>query len=192
MNKLININIDRENNKLSFQIQLTAEIDDDLFMVFVDECDNINNIYSDLSENHSYYFNAGNSTIIIEELGGYAYTITIEHKSIADMDNHMKYIKVFSGENNPVIEGIYYDEMVVFNAELTHIKKVCDTCLDDKTMQLLMHVVFKRQLLESALTSNDCKQCIVLYQDLCRLLNIDVNDVCNCNQQCQGGCCNIK
>lgn len=198
MKKLTNISIDQVNKKLSFSIQLIAEIDENEFMVFVDECDNMNNMYSDQSENHCYYFNKHNSIIKIKDLGEFKYDITIEHEIIAEMNDHLKYIKVMSGVNNYIIEGVYYNSSLIFNAELTHIKKVCNMCLDNNTMQLIMHIVFKRQLLESALESEDYSKCIILYTDLCNLLEMSIDDNCcecvnddSCDA-CAGGCCSIK
>lgn len=198
MKKLNNINIDRLNSQLSFQVTLAAEITESEFMVFVDECDNVNNIYGDQSDDHSYYFSKYNSDITIEQLSDDQYNITIQNIIIKDMNDNLKYIKVIGNKDNYIVEGIYYNSTVIYNAELVHIKKVCNTCLDDRTMQLLMHVVFKRQLLESALEFDDYKQCMMLYLDLCRLLEIDVNYSCaNCSTcsecvACCGGCCSIK
>ena len=47
MKKLTNIDIDQVNKTLSFTAQFEADIDDTQFMVFVDERDNMNNMYSD-------------------------------------------------------------------------------------------------------------------------------------------------
>lgn len=198
MKKLTNINIDQINSELQFTIQLTAAIDLNSFIVFVDECDNINNMYSDQSENHSYYFNQYNSTVTVTDLGEFKYDILIQHDNVSDMNNHMKYIKVISGSDNYIVEGVYYNSTLIFNAELTRIKKVCNMCLDDKSMRLIMHVVFKRQLLESALETEDYNQCMVLYNDLCKLLDVDTEDVCCCDcsvnvcSTCSGGCCCLK
>ena len=134
MKKLTNIHIDQINKKLSFSIQLIAEIDENEFMIFVDECDNMHNMYSDQSEYHCYYFNRHNSIIKIKDLGEFKYDVTIEHEIIADMNDHLKYIKVISGIDNYIVEGAYYNSTLLFNAELTHIKKVCNMCLDNSTM----------------------------------------------------------
>ena len=117
------------------------------------------------------------------------------------MSHHMKYFKIIAGANNYIIEGVYYNSSVIYNAEITHIKRICNMCLDDNTMKLLVHVVFKRQLLESALETDDYNNCMVLYNDLCRLLQISIYDeyCCDCvdsvNNECamcSGGCCNLK
>lgn len=200
MKKLTNIHIDQNEGKLFFTIQLIATLDENAFMVFVDERDNANNMYSDQSENHSYYYNQYNSEIEIEHIGDFKYNIVITNESIADMNDHIKYIKILSGENNYIVEGVYYNSVIIFNAELTHIKKVCNMCLDDKTMKLIVHIVFKRQLLESALEQEDYNQSIILYNDLCRLLKISNDDMCCCEQvnvdtvcdTCPGGCCSLK
>ena len=195
MKKLTNTYIDQTASELSFTIQLTASIDLNQFIIFVDECDNINNMYSDQSENHSYYFNKHNSNITITDLGDFKYDILIQHDVISDMNDHMKYIKVISGSDNHIVEGVYYNQVLLFNAELTKIKKTCNMCLDDKSMRLVMHVVFKRQLLESALETEDYNQCMLLYNDLCKLLDISKEDAyCECTAcpTCCGGCCSLR
>lgn len=199
MKKLTNIDIDQVNKTLSFTAQFETDIDDTQFMVFVDERDNMNNMYSDQSENHSYYFNTYNSEVEMVSIGNHKYDITIKHDVIEDMDDHIKYIKILSGANNFIVEGIYYNPEIIFYAELTHIKKVCNMCLDDKTMKLMVLVVFKRQLFDSALETDDYNRCIVLYQDLCRLLEIGEDDGCCCKEvnndecsSCPGGCCCLK
>lgn len=200
MKNLTNINIDTVNKQLSFTIQLVAEIDENSFMVFVDECSNMNDMYSDQSENHNYYFNIHNSDIILKSLGYFKYEVIIENDVIADMNHHMKYIKVITGGENYIVENIYYNSTLIFNAELTRIKKVCNSCLDDKAMRLLTYVVFKRQLLESALETDDYNQCMILYMDLCRILEIDEDASCcecvcyddNTCPNCPGGCCSLK
>lgn len=96
-------------------------------------------------------------------IGNHKYDITIKHDVIEDMDDHIKYIKILSGANNFIVEGIYYNPEIIFYAELTHIKRVCNMCLDDKTMKLMILVVFKRQLLDSALETDDYNRCIILY-----------------------------
>ena len=196
MNKLTNVIIDQANSKISFSLSLDAPIDTAEFITFVDECDNVNNIYSDQSQDHTYYFNVDNSLVDIVKNEGNNYDITIKHEVISDMDDHIKYIKILTGNNNYIVEGIYYTSEVLFNAELTHIKRVCSTCLDNKCMQLITYVVFKRQLLESALELDDYKQCLILYNDLCRLLELSI-DACPCTNAndcatCAGGCCSIK
>lgn len=77
-------------------------------------------------------------------MDNYTYFITIQHESIYDMDDHMKYIKVLSGEKNYIVEGIYYKSEMIYAAELNHIKFTCNMCLDDKNMKDIVYVVFKR------------------------------------------------
>lgn len=200
MKKLTNVYIDQNNGKLHFTIQLVATIDENAFMVFVDERDNINSMYSDQSENHSYYYNQYNSDIEIEDLGEFKYNVIISHDTIVNMNDHIKYVKVLSGADNYIVEGVYYNSTIIFAAELTHIKRVCNMCLDDNTMKLVVNIVFKRQLLESSLEAEDYNQCIILYNDLCRLLKISDGDSCCCKpvicdnecSSCSGGCCSLK
>ena len=197
MNKITNITIDQTNNLISFDLSLTAKLDDNAFILFVDDCHNIQNIYSDNSSNHCYYFDSSNSDITVTDNDDFNYFIEIENTEIANMTNHMKYFKVLAGENNYVSEGVFYQDAIIYDAELTRLKKVCNMCLDNQCMQLIMLVVFKRQLLESALQTNDCHQCMSLYIDLCKLLDVCINesyDINSCNDcdthsNC-AACCN--
>ena len=195
MDKLTNIDINQVTSNMSFELHLLDQIDTTNFKLFVDECVNVKNIYSETDSDHTYCFDANNCEIAISHVIDDVYKVTIENEMISDMSNHLKYVSFKT--NDIDVEGIYYSSECVYNAELTHIKQVCNNCLDDKCMQLLMFVVFKRQLLESALAVNDCKQCLTLYNDLCRLLNVSTCECC-CKSSnddcaaCSGGCCSLK
>lgn len=199
MKKLTNIGIDQINKTLSFTAQFDNDINDTDLIIFVDERSNMNNMYSDQSENHSYYFNKYNSEINITSLGNHKYDIEITHDVIEDMNDHMKYIKILSGEDNFIVEGVYYNPTAIFYAEINHLKRVCNMCLDDRTMKLVVLIVFKRQLLDAALETDDYNKCMVLYHDLCRLLEVSDDDGCCCEEvnvdscpSCSGGCCCLK
>ena len=197
MNTLTNINIDWVNSNISFDIQLLEQIDTVNFTLCVDESTNIKNMYSEVLNDHNYCFDSSNCEITIAHVIDDIYKVTVENEMISGMSDHLKYISFNTNEISA--EGIFYSSEAVYDAELTYIKQVCNNCLDDKCMQLLMFVVFKRQLLDSAISVNDCKQCLMLYNDLCRLLNVDT---CNCDYRnynehsscavCSGGCCSLK
>ena len=179
MKKLSNITIDTLKKELSFLIQLDTPLNENEFMIFLDECHNIDNFQSTQSHKHCYYFNKHNSDITFTSIENNVYIITIIHNSIGKMTNHMKYIKV-KVSTDEFVDGIYYSSVLIFNAELNKIKSTCTHCLDDECMQLVMHIVFKKQLIEQAIESKDYIQCILLYKDLCRLLKIDNKCSCNC------------
>lgn len=193
MKNIYDINIDPTTGTLSFVLNLTSKLDENEFIVFVDECYNFANMYSDQSEKHTYYFNKSNSVININLLQDYTYFIEITHKSINDMSDHMKYIKALSGADNYVSEGVYYKSEILYEAEINHIKRTCNMCLNDKNMKDLVYVVFKRQLLDSALETDDCAMCMQLYLELSKLLRMDIYDCCcESNSNCKNGCCTLK
>lgn len=105
------------------------------------------------------------------------------------LDGNIKYIKVHSGITNYVnvphsneedtlpqikVEGIMYDPNELYHAEIRMLNTFCDTCLDDKQMQLIMLLTFKRQLLEQSIQCMHYKDALQYYLDLCRILNIYV------------------
>lgn len=153
--------------------------------VYVDECDNIDNIYEDGDDKHNYVFDQDDCTIT--KITDKWYVIVINDASIEVMNNHLKYVRFISDE--AVIDSIYYDSSTIYNAELTHLKKVCSTCLDDACMQMITYVTFKRQLLDSAVNTVDAKNAMQLYIDICKLLDLDTVSKCETNCCANGRCC---
>ena len=107
------------------------------------------------------------------------------------LDGNIKYIKVHKGISDSYgtiphnddedtsqwttkVEGIMYDPNELYHAEIRMLNTFCDTCLDDKQMQLIMLLTFKRQLLEQAIQCMHYKDALQYYLDLCRILNIYV------------------
>ena len=72
-------------------------------------------------------------------------------------------------------------------AEIRKLHTHCSTCLDDETMQNIMLVVFKRQLLEYALASGYYRDALQLYVDICRLLEISIRPKCD-SMTCCNNC----
>lgn len=108
------------------------------------------------------------------------------------LDDNIKYIRILKGvlTYNPIttesndddkpkynytkVEGIMYDPNALYHAEIRMLNTFCDTCLDDKQMQLIMLLTFKRQLLEQSIQCMHYKDTLQYYLDLCRILNIYV------------------
>ena len=185
MNKLLNITIDRNNGTIMFGVELENESSLSNIIVYVDECSNVDNIYEDDEEKHNYIFTQNDCTIT--KITNKWYIVTISDSSIENLDNHLKYVRISCDE--VIIDGIYYNPATIYTAELTHLKKVCSTCLDDACMQMIMYVTFKKQLLDQAISTSDIKNAISLYIDICKLLNLDVAEQCN---ECYTNCCCIK
>lgn len=127
----------------------------------------------------------------------YAAEITLEVKGgsscISFLDENIKYINIYYveyqgqdasvdyGEVEPfqirtvhevLASGIFYDPKALYHAEIRALNKFCDTCMDDKQMQLIVLLTFKRQLLEQAIQCGHWKDALQLYMDLARILNI--------------------
>lgn len=205
MNKISNVNI--KDDTMSFNIYSNISIvNTQELIIYVDECSNINSIYCDNPDNHSYVFDYDNSTFTIREIVNegesklvtteYSYEVTVTSDVISEFDKNMKYIKAFVTTQlyaNDYADGIYYDPDVLYNAEIKMLHNHCATCLDDKLMQTIVIVVFKRQLLEQAIASSHNKEAMQLYLDLCKLLNVNiVNNTVNSDcKKCVNGMCEL-
>lgn len=123
--------------------------------------------------------------IILEVKGGYS--------CVSFLDENIKYINIYHveyqgqaasvdyGDVEPfqirtvhdiLASGIFYDPKALYHAEIRALNKFCDTCMDDKQMQLIVLLTFKRQLLEQAIQCGHWKDALQLYMDLARILNI--------------------
>ena len=123
--------------------------------------------------------------IILQVKGGYS--------CVSFLDENIKYINIYEveyqglaqsvdyGEVDPLqirtvhdilASGIFYDPKALYHAEIRALNKFCDTCMDDKQMQLIVLLTFKRQLLEQAIQCGHWKDALQLYMDLARILNI--------------------
>lgn len=119
------------------------------------------------------------------------------------LDKNIKYIRISKGIGTPLlrpniarkepndnwdytkVEGIMYDPNELYHAEIRMLNTFCDTCLDDKQMQLIMLLTFKRQLLEQSIQCMHYKDALQYYLDLCRILNIYVaKKDYGCNRRC--------
>lgn len=203
MNNITNVKI--EGDKMSFYILSNISIvnTNDL-VIYVDECSNINKIYCSDQDNHNYVLDYLNSEFSLKEIVRegeesdvtlqYSYEITVTSDIIKEFDRNMKYIKAFVTTEeyvNDYADGIFYDPIVLYNAEIKALRNFCSTCLDDKQMQLLVLVVLKRQLLEQAIETGHNKDALQYYLDLTRMLNVSINNNQIKKQQCTNGMCSI-
>lgn len=203
MNKLVDASI--RDSVLKFTVITdSAIINSSQFTVFINECSNKNIMCDDpnlqdyvLYYNNSVitmnrYTNEDNEEVTID----YKYVITIESELIKQLDNNLKYIKLYCTTEknaNDYIDGIFYDPEVIYNAEIKSLHCYCSNCLDDKQMQKIMLIVFKRQLLESAILSNHSHEAVQYFKDLCRILNISVKSTdCRLNCCSNNGCTTCK
>lgn len=206
MNKITNIVFN--NSTLLFHIVSdVAIVNTNEFAMVIDECTNINNMYCDDVTLHDYHLDYTNSEFVITEIVRegeeaevtvqYLYEVAVTSELIAEMDNNMKYLKFFNTTErfaNDYSDGIYYDPSVIYNNEIAMLKTYCSTCLDDKQMQAIMLLVFKRQLLESAIVTSHNQSAMQFYLDICKLLNVSLKDKtgkCNECKKCNNGMCSL-
>lgn len=176
-------------------------------VLYIDECLNVANLYCDSPDNHDYVLTYNNTEFTFKEVvregetkevtTSYTYEISAKSNIITELDKNIKYIKMFCTTEkyaNDYADGIYYDPNILYNAEVSILHKYCNTCLDDKQMQLIMLIVFKRQLLEQAIATSHNKEAVQYYLDLAKLLNVSINNNRqdnNCNS-CVNGMCKIR
>lgn len=208
MNKIVDANI--KDNILKFNIIADVSItNSSQVIVYMNECSNIKNLYSDDPKLQDYVFDSTNSAIsvipIVREgepelvTTVYAYEVSITSDIISSFDSNMKYIKLYCTTENYVndyIDGIIYDPNTLYEAEIKMLRSYCNTCLDDKQMQKVMILVFKRQLLEQAIATSHNKEAMQYYLDLVRLMGVYVNKKCDNNgcQECKvcfNGMCSL-
>lgn len=205
MNKIIDVNIVGDTLQYTVITDISI-VNADNTTIYVDECDNISQFYQDCPDKHDYVFTIENSNIVVEPKRNsgppsrmtilYEYLITITSDIILDFDRNLKYIKMFCTTENFAsdhIDGIFYDPIVLYDAEVKMLHSYCSTCLDDRQMQKLMLVVFKRQLLEQAIATSHNKEAAQYYLDLVRLFGVSINKICNNNgcQKCSNGMCSL-
>lgn len=208
MNKIVDANI--KDNILKFNIIADVSItNSSQVIVYINECSNIKNLYSDDPKLQDYVFDSTNSAISVTPIVRegepelvttvYAYEVSITSDIISSFDSNMKYIKLYCTTENYVndyIDGIIYDPNTLYEAEIKMLRSYCNTCLDDKQMQKVMILVFKRQLLEQAITTSHNKEAMQYYLDLVRLMGVYVNKKCDNNgcQECKvcfNGMCSL-
>lgn len=123
--------------------------------------------------------------IMLEVKGGYSCIsfldenikhINIYHVEYQDQSHSVDYGDVEPSQirtvHDVLASGIFYDPKALYHAEIRALNKFCDTCMDDKQMQLIVLLTFKRQLLEQAIQCGHWKDALQLYMDLARILNI--------------------
>lgn len=208
MNKIVDANI--KDNILKFNIIADVSItNSSQVIVYINECSNIKNLYSDDSKLQDYVFDSTNSAISVTPIVRegepelvttvYAYEVSITSDIISSFDSNMKYIKLYCTTENYVndyIDGIIYDPNTLYEAEIKMLRSYCNTCLDDKQMQKVMILIFKRQLLEQAIATSHNKEAMQYYLDLVRLMDVYVNKKCDNNgcQECKvcfNGMCSL-
>lgn len=205
MNKIVDVNINEDTLKYKVIADISI-VNADNMTVYVDECDNISQFYQDCPDKHDYVFDSENSNITVTQIVRdgdpevvttlYTYEVSITSDVIKDFDKNLKYIKMYCTTENfasDYIDGVYYDPITLYDAEVKMLHSYCSTCLDDRQMQKLMLVVFKRQLLEQAIATSHNKEAAQYYLDLVRLFGVSVNKICNNNgcQKCSNGMCSL-
>lgn len=181
MSKIEQIILDTYEGFITFQVTFDQPIIENQLTLYIDEACNNNNIHSDDPDVHNYVLDNNNSTVVMtatEENN--QYEVKISNIAIRDYSEHIKYMRAIAvtadstedETNYTFAEGMYYNALVIYEAEIYNINKYCSTCLDDKNMQLIVYVTFRRQILEDAILLRHYKEALQAYLDLSRTLGI--------------------
>lgn len=203
MNKIVDVNI--KENAMTFSVYTDISIvNTNDIILYIDECSNVSNIYCDSPDNHDYVLDYNNCTFTLKEIVRqgetketttlYAYEISAISNVISMFDTNMKYLKLFCTTEvsaNDYADGVYYNPNNLYNAEIKALRQYCASCLDDKQMQLIVLIVFKRQLLEQAIATSHNKEAIQYYADLSRLLNVSISTNTKEQKGCVNGMCKL-
>lgn len=88
--------------------------------------------------------------------------------------------------------GFYYDDKELYYKEIDVLTNYCSTCLDNAQKETLTLVILRKQLLEYAKEHNMVECQINHYEDLARLLKIDLkSDGAKSNCNCKNGVCSV-
>lgn len=179
MNKIEQIIIDTVEGQIKFYATFDSPILTDQITLYIDEACNNNYIHSDDPEEHNYVLTSDTSNITVTLIEDNKYEVIANDISIRDYTEHLKYVRMIAVNSESTdeldyltAEGLFYNALIIYEAEIYNINKYCSTCLDDKNMQLIAYVTFRRQLLEDAILLKHYKEAMQTYLDLCRVLGI--------------------
>ena len=161
--------------------QLTITSDTTLSKVYIDHLGNLDNLYSTTDDDHTYVLQASSTSLTVD-------LTTLE----PELDRSA--FVVSDGSNR----YFYYDEVELYQKEICLLTEFCSTCLDKEQKEREVLFMMKHELLKYAVANNLFEDQIAIYQDIARMLGIDLkyNAVlpCNCRcgkKQCINGCCSI-
>lgn len=175
--------------KFEFKIYCAySDINLDKAILTIDECTNYKNIDNeDLQSHNIVLINGDNATFTYSKLteentkDQYAYLITVVSDDLNNLDSNIKYInlKLSNGENTEIFyyKNVLYNSDMIHHAEIRALHFFCYNCFDDKQMQLIMLVTFKKQLMNEAIQLKHYGDALKYYLDLCKLLRIGVKKV---------------
>lgn len=160
-------------------LELDAEMQDG--KIYLDTCDNYNNVWSDKDEDH---------TIVLNEKTGSILTVT-------ELD-HTAYIVTIISETDK-LHVMVYDEENLYNHMVNTLIQHCDNCLDKQQKEKMMLCDLQYNLLRFATENDLFEDIIVHYNSLCRTLNMSnkynhfEKNVCENNKckMCLNGCCSL-
>lgn len=183
MTKIENIQIDLENKTCSLELVIPIA-QPTTFEVLVDEYFNYKNIYNVKKQDHSYYFTGDEQITVTSVVDPYIdtntmnrYKLTLHNIEFTTLD--MKYFHVFCLLDNTSstvqkAEGVWYDKTPLYYAEMDKLMFQCNVCADDATVDALVIVTFREQLLDKALAVQNYAEAMKMYYELSLILDLDL------------------
>lgn len=154
-------------------ITITLDSSVTVSKVYIDTLDNIDNLYSDSDDDHSY---------CVTQPGTSVNSIQIDSKTLSPELDTSAFIITING-----VQGFYYDEKELYHKEVELLTNYCSTCLDKHQKERMVLFMVKYNLLQYAVANDLIEDQINYYIDLARMLNIDFKYNAN-KAMCTGNC----
>ena len=166
-----NDSISIDSNIITFKIEASSSTKFNEFILTLDECTNLRNIYSGDIENHDIFLDESLATINTSNIQD-EYSITIESDVLENIDNNIKYIQFIIEDT--VYIGIYCDYEYISMQEIKMLKYYFCDILEDKQMILLLKIATNKQLLKQAIYTKHYQEALYIYLRICGMLKIFV------------------
>lgn len=140
--------------------------------VYIDNLYNDENKYSAKDEEHTYAISNFTQADTL---------ITIDSKTLSPELDTSAFTVLIDG-----VLGFYYDDRELYYKEIDLLTAYCSTCLDKEQKERVVLFTLKQQLLQYAISNNLIEDQIAYYNDLARMLEIDVKH--NAQALCSGKC----
>lgn len=194
--KIIGLHV-TDNNTLTVTLdtKLPEVVSEDLYL-YIDALNNYKNRNSGNPEDHSM-------AILIMNTEGDVVEIS-ENRQFITLDSTSPFASAFTVTIYEAL-AFYYDAEELYYKQIDLLCNHCSTCLDDQQKDRIMLFMLKYNLFQYALEHDILDDIVQYYQDLARMLNINIsNSIFNdghfdCNKCCKGSkstirtsCCNCK
>lgn len=153
-------------------INISLDSEQAVSKVLIDTLDNINNLYTEDDDEHSY---------VVEQDGDSVNNIQIDSNTLSPELDMSAFVVTING-----IQGFYFNDKELYYKEIDLLTNFCSTCLDKQQKERIVLFMTKYHLMQYAIENNLIEDQISYYIDLARMLNIDFKY--NAKKLCSGHC----